>query len=101
MRTPPIEWLEKVIEINSTTHHSNEDVVRFLIPLLEETGLKVETQKIVEDGKPFYNLIAYSHSLSAPSLLVLNTHLDTVSGGDHSAWTKTQGNPFKMTRVKD
>lgn len=101
MRTPPMEWLEKAIGISSVTQQSNEEIVRFLIPLLKETGLKVQTQEIRENGKNFYNLIAYSHTLSAPNLLVLNTHLDTVSGGDHSAWTKTQGNPFKMTRVKD
>ena len=101
MRTPPIEWLEKVIGINSITHHTNEEIVRFLIPLLEETGLKVETQKVIENGENFYNLIAYSHSLASPNLLVLNTHLDTVGAGNHSAWTKNKGNPFKMTRAKD
>ncbi|NBY19867.1 M20/M25/M40 family metallo-hydrolase [bacterium] len=101
MRTPPIEWLEKAIAISSVTHQSNEEIVRFLIPLLKETGLKVHTQEVKENGQTFYNLIAYSHSLSSPNLLVLNTHLDTVSGGDHSAWTKTQGNPFKLTRVKN
>jgi len=101
MRTPPMEWLEKAIGISSVTQQSNEEIVRFLVPLLEDTGLKVHIQEIKENGDSFYNLIAYSHSLSAPNLLVLNTHLDTVSGGDHSAWTKTQGNPFKLTRVKD
>lgn len=101
MRTPPMEWIEKVIGIDSVTHQSNEAIVRFLIPLLKETGLKVETQKVLEGGVPFYNLIAYSHSLSSPDLLVLNTHLDTVSGGENGSWTKTQGNPFKLTQVKD
>ncbi|MFM8313964.1 MAG: M20/M25/M40 family metallo-hydrolase, partial [Deltaproteobacteria bacterium] len=101
MRTPPIEWLEKVIGISSITTQSNEEIVRFLIPLLKETGLKVETQKVTENGKPFYNIIAYSHSLNSPDLLVFNTHLDTVSGGDETAWTKTHGNPLKMTRVKN
>ena len=101
MRTPPMEWLKKAIEIDSVTHQSNEAIVRFLIPLLKETGLKVETQKVVENGIPFYNLIAYSHSLSSPDLLVLNTHLDTVSGGQNLSWTKTQGNPYKLTQVKD
>ena len=101
MRTPPMEWIEKVIGINSITHQSNEEVVRFLIPLLKDSGLKVETQKVVENGIPFFNLIAYSHSLSSPDLLVLNTHLDTVSGGEASSWTKTHGDPFKLTQVKD
>ncbi len=101
MRTPPMKWLEKAIEISSVTQQSNQNIVRFLIPLLKETGLSVETQEVKENDEVFYNLIAYSHTLSSPNLLVLNTHLDTVSGGDHSAWTKTHGDPFKMTRVKD
>jgi len=101
MRTPPMEWLEKVIGIKSVTHQSNEEIVRFLIPLLKESGLKVQTQKVVENSTSFYNLIAYSHDLSSPDLLVLNTHLDTVTGGEHSAWTKTEGNPFKLTKIKN
>lgn len=96
-----MEWIEKIIRINSVTHHSNDELVRYLWPLLEDAGLKVDEQKIVENGETFRNLIAFSHSPSAPDLLVFNTHLDTVSGGEASAWTKTAGNPFRATRVRD
>ena len=101
MKLPPIEWIEKMIRINSTTYQSNEELVRFLVPLLTDTGLKVEEQLVVENGVRFKNLIAYSHTLDTPDLLVLNTHLDTVDPGEHAQWTKTQGNPFQATRLRD
>jgi len=101
MRLPPIEWIEKMIRINSTTYQSNEELVRFLVPLLTDTGLKVEEQVVVENGIRFTNLLAYSHSLDSPDLLALNTHLDTVDPGDPDQWTKTNGNPFQATRLRD
>lgn len=96
-----MEWIEKVIRIDSVTDRSNEDLVRFLAPLLKECDLKVEEQKFVENGVTFKNLLAFSHEPTSPDLLVLNTHLDTVSGGDPALWTKTGGNPFRATRIRD
>lgn len=96
-----MEWIEKVIRIDSVTDRSNEELVRFLSPLLKECGLKVEEQKFVENGVTFKNLLAFSHEPTSPDLLALNTHLDTVSGGDPALWTKTEGNPFRATRVRD
>ena len=101
MRLPPTEWLEKMIRIETVSHRSNEEVVRFLVPLLEETGLKVEEQKVTENGETFTNLIAFNQAVDAKDLLVLNTHLDTVSAGRLEDWTKTDGNPFRATRVRD
>src|SRR5688572_879494 len=101
MWLPPIDWIEKAIRINSITHHSNEEIVRFLVPLLEEAGLAVHEHKVVENGETFKNLIATSHGPDAPDLLVMNTHLDTVSFGDKTSWTKTGGDPFQATRVRD
>lgn len=98
---PPMEWIERAIRIDSITHHSNEEMVRFLAPLLEETGLKVEEQKVVEGKETFKNLIAYNATPDAADLLVMNTHLDTVGFGDRNDWTKTGGDPFKVTRVRD
>lgn len=96
-----MDWIEKIIRIDSVTHRSNADVVRFLYPLLEESGLKIEEQKVTEGGETFINLIAFSHSPQADDLLVLNTHLDTVSGGSAEAWSKTDGDPFRATQVRD
>jgi acetylornithine deacetylase/succinyl-diaminopimelate desuccinylase-like protein len=101
MWLPPIDWIEKAIRINSITHHSNEEIVRFLVPLLEEAGLTVHEHKVVENGESFKNLVATSHGPEAPDLLVMNTHLDTVSFGDKTSWTKTGGDPFQATRVRD
>jgi succinyl-diaminopimelate desuccinylase len=96
-----MEWIERIIRIDTITHKSNEEIVRFLVPLLEETGLKIEEQEVEENGVKFKNLVAFNHTLDAPGLLALNTHLDTVSFGDTADWTKTRGNPFRATRVRD
>ena len=90
-----------MIQINSCTYQSNEALVRFLVPLLSDSGLKVEEQKVVENGVTFKNILAYSHSLDAPDLLAFNTHLDTVDPGDPEQWTKTNKNPFQATRLRD
>lgn len=101
MSAPSWEWIEKVIRIDSVTHQSNEELVRAVYPLLVEAGLKVEEQKVVENGQTFKNLLGFSHPADARDLLVLNTHLDTVSCGNREDWTKTGGDPFKATRVRD
>ena len=51
-----MEWIERIIRIDSVTHHTNEEVVRFLVPLLEETGLTIREQRIKEHGETFINL---------------------------------------------
>lgn len=101
MKLPPMEWIEKAIRINSTTYNTNEELVRFLSPLLSDCGLKVEEQKVTENGVTFKNLIAFSHTIDSPELLALNTHLDTVDPGDFEQWTKTDKDPFRATRVRD
>lgn len=101
MLVPPGEWIERIIKIDSITDKSNEAVVSFLIPLLKESGLKVEEQKVVENGITFKNLLAYNETLDSHNLIALNTHLDTVSFGSKDDWTKTDCDPFKATRVRD
>lgn len=97
----PYQWIEKIIEIDSETERSNSEVVAFLRPLLTEAGLQVQTQDVRENGQLFSNLIAFNQSPTHPDLLLFNTHLDTVSGGDAAQWTKTGGNPRRATRVGD
>ncbi len=101
MNVPSMASIEKIIRINSVTERSNEEIVRFLAPELLRIGLKVREQKVVENGVTFKNIIALSHAPDAPDLLLLNTHLDTVPPGDTSAWTRTNGDPFCATQVKD
>lgn len=101
MKLPPMSWIENMIRINSTTYQTNEELVRFLYPLLKESGLQIEEQTVIENGVSFKNILAFSHSLDAPDLLALNTHLDTVDPGDPAQWTKTEGNPYRATRLRD
>ncbi len=97
----PTHWIHRLIRINSETHRSNAEVVAFLRPLLQEAGLKIQEQTVREKGTSFSNLIAFNNSPTHPDLLLFNTHLDTVSAGDPRAWTKTGGDPFKATQVRD
>lgn len=98
MSTLPSEWISKSIAINSETHVSNEELVRFLRPLLMECGLSVMEYGVVEGSQRFINLVAFSHN-SSP-LVAFNTHLDTVSAGNPTSWTKTGGDPFRATISK-
>ena len=98
---PPSEWLETAIRIDTTTDRSNEDLVRFLVPLLEGSGLKVREHRVREKGVSFFNLLAFTDAPDARGLLALNTHLDTVPAGDRSAWTSTGGDPFRLTADGD
>ncbi len=98
---PPLEWIHQAIKISSVTSQSNKAIVDFLSPLLETSGLKIEIQKVVENGTAFFNLIGYNQSLKSPNLIVFHTHLDTVTPGDVSQWTKTGGDPYCATIVRD
>ncbi|MEZ4749974.1 MAG: M20/M25/M40 family metallo-hydrolase [Bdellovibrionota bacterium] len=101
MHLPPMDWMVEAIRIPSLTYEGNEEIVRFLVPLLEDCGLKVREQRVQENGQTFINLIAFSHAPDSPDLLAFHTHLDTVSFGEKEDWTKTGGDPFKLTRVRD
>lgn len=93
---PSNDWIEKIIRIDSRTYRSNREIVQFLAPLLEQSGLQVSEQKVSEGGQTFSNLLAYSGD-GTKDLLALNTHLDTVSEGSNDQWTKTDGDPFRAT----
>jgi acetylornithine deacetylase/succinyl-diaminopimelate desuccinylase-like protein len=95
----PEHWIDRIIGLDSETHRSNSEVVRFLAPLLKESGLTVQEQVVKENGENFINLIAFNQRPDHPDLLLFNTHLDTVSGGNQALWTKTGGDPLKATRV--
>lgn len=94
---PPVEWMEKIIRLDSVTDRSNQPVVEFVRPLLEAAGLTVRLHEVKEKGVRFFNVVAHNGSLSHPNLLALHTHLDTVAPGPLDLWTK--GNPFSLTRT--
>ncbi|MBI3295107.1 MAG: M20/M25/M40 family metallo-hydrolase [Deltaproteobacteria bacterium] len=97
MSLVPSAWIERSIQINSETDRSNLEMVEFLKPLIAKVGLKIEEQRVVENGATFVNLMASSHSPTTPNLMVFNTHLDTVSGGSPELWTKCNQDPFRAT----
>ncbi len=87
---------KKIISINSVTYESNRAIIDYLRSLLEPLDLEVTTQKGVCYEKEQWNLIAKKGPSAGDSILFC-THLDTVSPGDFSLWTKTGGNPFHAT----
>ena len=51
------------------------------------------------DGRP--NVIGELHGAGDGPTLIINDHLDTYPAGDWSAWTKTNGHPFRPVRHGD
>jgi len=98
---PPEAWLERIIRIDSQTHKSNWPVIEFLLPHLERAGLNLKLHRVIENGVPFFNVVAHNGSLHDKRLLVLHTHLDTVAPGPKAAWTKTGNQPFRLTADGD
>ena len=96
-----IEESSKIIAINSVTYESNKEVVQYLAGLLKPLHLDIELQPGKLYDKEQFNLIAKKRGISDDNALLFNTHLDTVSPGDYSLWSKTGGNPFRATIVED
>ncbi len=91
-----LEEAKKIISINSVTYESNRSIVEYLSSLLSPLDLGVTTQKGECYDKEQFNIIAKKGPSEGDALLFC-THLDTVSPGDTSLWTKTGGNPFHAT----
>lgn len=91
-----LEEAKKIISINSVTYESNLPLVEYISSLLSPLDLMVTTQKGECYDKEQFNIIAKKGPSEGDALLFC-THLDTVSPGDFSLWTKTGGNPFNAT----
>ncbi|MBI3019657.1 MAG: M20/M25/M40 family metallo-hydrolase [Deltaproteobacteria bacterium] len=91
-----LEEAKKIIGINSVTYESNRSIVDYVTSLLKPLDLEVKIQKGECYDKEQFNIIAKKGPLEGDTLLFC-THLDTVSPGDSSLWTKTGGNPFNAT----
>ncbi|MGE4232187.1 MAG: M20 family metallopeptidase [Bacteriovoracia bacterium] len=103
-----LEEAEKLIRINSVSQNGNEEIAFYLQQIMKTMGFKTSLQEVSHSlegvSKRQFNLIGI---LGDPLVdrktrkgLLLNTHLDTVSGGMPFHWTETGNNPFNPT-IKD
>lgn len=76
-----------------------EGAALFVGGKLEAMGFSV-TLPTRRSGRPNVVGVLDGSDRAAPSL-ILNDHLDTYPAGEWSAWTMTQGNPFRPTRHGD
>src|SRR5689334_7259648 len=103
-----LEEAKRIIKINSTTAHGNEELANYLLSLMQESGLKTQLQSVTHSNEDLskrqFNIIGiHGDPLVDKKIrkgLLLNTHLDTVSPGVLENWTETSGDPFCAT-VKD
>jgi len=86
----------RMIAFDTSSAHSNLELIEFLLPLCHLAGLETSLQEETRDGVRQYNLVASRRPLDRDTLL-LATHTDTVPPGDHSLWTATGGDPFALT----
>lgn len=88
---------KRLIRMNSVTANGNEEVANAVSTLMQDCGLKVQTQHVVhaneELSKRQFNVIG---TMGDPLVdrkikkgLLLNTHLDTVGPGLKENWTET------------
>jgi len=91
-----IQEARRLIQFNTVTSLSNADCAVWLGSLFRRSGLEVSYQESRVDGILFLNLVGTIGRGKNP--ILLTTHLDTVDPGEHRLWTKTGGNPWKMTR---
>jgi acetylornithine deacetylase/succinyl-diaminopimelate desuccinylase-like protein len=96
-----LDLCKKMIQIESTPSTGNEEVVLFCAELCRQGGMEVTLQEAELRGLKQFNLIARpkSHPQKDTSEeIIFQSHLDTVEPGPLTNWTKTDNNPFNMTR---
>src|SRR5688572_22695929 len=93
-----IDEAKKIIKINSVSSNGNEEIMNYLLTLMQDRGLKTQVQHVMHSNEDLskrqFNVIGI---LGDPLVdrkirkgLLLNTHLDTVSPGVLTNWTETQ-----------
>ena len=104
-----LDDIRRVIRINSSCPHGNEELVNYLVANIREIGLKADGQMVMhslEDiSKRQFNLVAV---LGDPLVerkikkgLLLLTHLDTAESGVVKNWTTNDGAPFNLVERND
>lgn len=89
---------KRMIRFNTVTTSSNADCAVYAGSLMRKIGMAVSYQDSREGDVLFMNVIGMAGSGKDP--LLLATHLDTVSAGDPKSWTKTGGDPWRLTRKR-
>lgn len=94
-----IETCRKLISIDSTPVHGNQEIAEFAAELCRSRGLHVELQNDFVGDVAQTNVIARPQGLRPPVEFLLQAHLDTVDPGPFALWTQTECNPFDATII--
>ncbi len=91
-----IDEAKRLIRFNTVTWASNIECAVYAGSLLRKIGCQISYQESRgDDGTPFMNVAGVLGKGKDPVLLA--THLDTVDAGNPRLWTKTGGDPWKLT----
>jgi len=90
---------KRLVRFNTVTWGSNAECAVYVGALMRKIGLEVSYQENREGETLFMNVVGQAGRGKDP--LLLATHLDTVSPGDPKLWTKTGGDPFRLTAKGD
>jgi acetylornithine deacetylase/succinyl-diaminopimelate desuccinylase-like protein len=94
-----VAWAERFIATPSESRLGNGAIADVAAELLRELGLAAELES-VHAGGGTHHAVLCDTGAGDPDLLLV-THLDTVPPGDSSAWTATEGDPFRPVRDGD
>jgi acetylornithine deacetylase/succinyl-diaminopimelate desuccinylase-like protein len=93
-----LELARKLIGIDSSVAHGNEDIARFVSELAADWGLHAEVVEETWNGINTANvLIAADPAAIANDTFLLSAPLDTADPGEYGLWTKTGASPFKAS----
>ncbi len=87
---------KRLVRFNTVTWSSNADCAVHVGSLMRKMGMGVFYQDSRVGDALFMNVAGMAGPGKDP--LLLATHLDTVPPGDLKAWTKTGGDPWRLTR---
>ena len=70
------------------------DIVRFVSEVCLDSGLSVDIQEEIVEGRVCANVFVRPEKEKPPQEIMLQSHLDTGLPGEFSEWDKTGNNPF-------
>jgi succinyl-diaminopimelate desuccinylase len=85
------------VALDTVSTRSNRAFALYFQALFSPLGFTVRLFPVRQQGRVFYNMLAHRGPRRSPPLL-LNTHTDTVPPGSAALWTRTGGDPFRLTR---